>query len=121
CADDRPDRRAAASDKAEPAIEAVHARRDRGTSGAEARQGCVQSRRQEEMGRRAVANNGALCLNSFQPRTREEECMKLDRPEGKPDETIGWGSDIAAEMLRRFNIPYISLNPGASYRGLHDS
>jgi len=47
--------------------------------------------------------------------------MHLDRPEGKPDETIGWGSDIAAEMLRRFNIPYISLNPGASYRGLHDS
>ena len=24
-------------------------------------------------------------------------------------------------MLRRFNIPFISLNPGASYRGLHDS
>src|SRR4051812_24392837 len=47
--------------------------------------------------------------------------MKLDRPEGKPDESIAWGSDIAAEMLRRFNIPYISLNPGASYRGLHDS
>jgi len=41
--------------------------------------------------------------------------MHLDRPEGKPDETIGWGSDIAAEMLRRFNIPYISLNPGASF------
>jgi thiamine pyrophosphate-dependent acetolactate synthase large subunit-like protein len=47
--------------------------------------------------------------------------MKLDRPEGEPDQRIGWGSDIAAEMLRRFNIPYISLNPGASYRGLHDS
>ena len=24
-------------------------------------------------------------------------------------------------MLRRFNIPFISLNPGASYRGFHDS
>jgi thiamine pyrophosphate-dependent acetolactate synthase large subunit-like protein len=47
--------------------------------------------------------------------------MRLDTPEGQPDEKIGWGSDIAAEMLRRFNIPYISLNPGASYRGLHDS
>jgi thiamine pyrophosphate-dependent acetolactate synthase large subunit-like protein len=47
--------------------------------------------------------------------------MKLDRPEGEPDQRIGWGSDIAAEMLRRFNIPYVSLNPGASYRGLHDS
>ena len=47
--------------------------------------------------------------------------MKLDKPEGKPDDTVGWGSDIAAAMLRRFNIPYVSLNPGASYRGLHDS
>jgi len=47
--------------------------------------------------------------------------MRLDRPEGTPDQTIAWGSDIAAEMLRRFGIPFVSLNPGASYRGLHDS
>jgi thiamine pyrophosphate-dependent acetolactate synthase large subunit-like protein len=47
--------------------------------------------------------------------------MRLDRPEGTPDETVGWGSDIAAQMLRRFDIPFISLNPGASYRGFHDS
>ena len=32
-----------------------------------------------------------------------------------------WGSDVAAQMLRRLGVPYISLNPGASYRGLHDS
>jgi len=47
--------------------------------------------------------------------------MKLDQIEGKADEKVAWGSDIAAQMLRRFGIPYISLNPGASYRGLHDS
>ena len=47
--------------------------------------------------------------------------MQVDRPEGKPDEKVAWGSDIAAQMLRRFGIPFISLNPGASYRGLHDS
>src|SRR4051794_27638603 len=47
--------------------------------------------------------------------------MRLDKPEGAPDENVGWGSDIAAQMLRRFNVPFISLNPGASYRGLHDS
>jgi thiamine pyrophosphate-dependent acetolactate synthase large subunit-like protein len=47
--------------------------------------------------------------------------MQVDRPEGKPDETVAWGSDVAAQMLRRFGIPFISLNPGASYRGLHDS
>ena len=37
------------------------------------------------------------------------------------DATLGWGSDVAAEVLRRLDIPYIALNPGASYRGLHDS
>jgi len=47
--------------------------------------------------------------------------MQLDRIEGKPDETVAWGSDVAAQMLRRLGVPYISLNPGASYRGLHDS
>jgi thiamine pyrophosphate-dependent acetolactate synthase large subunit-like protein len=47
--------------------------------------------------------------------------MQLDRPDGKADERIAWGSDVAAQMLRRFGIPYVSLNPGASYRGLHDS
>ena len=47
--------------------------------------------------------------------------MRLDKPQGAPDQTIGWGSDIAAQMLRRFGIPFVSLNPGASYRGLHDS
>jgi len=47
--------------------------------------------------------------------------MQLDRIEGKPDEKVAWGSDVAAQMLRRLGIPYVSLNPGASYRGLHDS
>ena len=34
---------------------------------------------------------------------------------------MAWGSDVAAQMLRRLGIPYIALNPGASYRGFHDS
>ena len=34
---------------------------------------------------------------------------------------MGWASDVAAEMLRKLNIKYVSLNPGASYRGFHDS
>ena len=32
-----------------------------------------------------------------------------------------WGSDVAADMMRALDIPYVALNPGASYRGLHDS
>jgi thiamine pyrophosphate-dependent acetolactate synthase large subunit-like protein len=47
--------------------------------------------------------------------------MRLDRLQGNPDSRVAWGSDIAAQMLRRFGIRYISLNPGASYRGFHDS
>ncbi|MGF7159358.1 thiamine pyrophosphate-dependent acetolactate synthase large subunit-like protein [Rhodoligotrophos appendicifer] len=34
---------------------------------------------------------------------------------------IEWGSDIPAAMLRHVGIDYVALNPGASYRGLHDS
>ncbi|HEY8580624.1 MAG TPA: thiamine pyrophosphate-binding protein, partial [Beijerinckiaceae bacterium] len=47
--------------------------------------------------------------------------MYLDKPEGEPDDKVAWGSDVAAQMLRRFGFKYVSLNPGASYRGLHDS
>jgi thiamine pyrophosphate-dependent acetolactate synthase large subunit-like protein len=32
-----------------------------------------------------------------------------------------FGSDVVAETLSALDIPYIALNPGASYRGLHDS
>jgi thiamine pyrophosphate-dependent acetolactate synthase large subunit-like protein len=32
-----------------------------------------------------------------------------------------WGSDVMALMLREVGLPYVALNPGASYRGLHDS
>jgi thiamine pyrophosphate-dependent acetolactate synthase large subunit-like protein len=33
----------------------------------------------------------------------------------------GFGSDVVADTLRALEIPYIAINPGASYRGLHDS
>jgi thiamine pyrophosphate-dependent acetolactate synthase large subunit-like protein len=32
-----------------------------------------------------------------------------------------FGSDAIALMLRALDVPYFALNPGASYRGLHDS
>jgi len=32
-----------------------------------------------------------------------------------------WGSDAIAQLLRDIGCEYIALNPGASYRGLHDS
>jgi thiamine pyrophosphate-dependent acetolactate synthase large subunit-like protein len=50
-----------------------------------------------------------------------ERNARIDEPAGPLDSRIGWGSDVAAQMLRRLDIPYVALNPGASYRGLHDS
>jgi len=35
--------------------------------------------------------------------------------------TRRWGSDVIVDMLHRYELPYAALNPGASYRGLHDS
>ena len=32
-----------------------------------------------------------------------------------------WVSDAVAELLRALGLPYVCLNPGASFRGLHDS
>ena len=32
-----------------------------------------------------------------------------------------YGSDVIADALREQGFPYICLNPGASFRGLHDS
>ena len=47
--------------------------------------------------------------------------MKREQPVDLGNPQMGWGSDAIAEMLRRLEIPFISLVPGASYRGLHDS
>jgi len=44
-----------------------------------------------------------------------------DIPVAVPQQDSVWGSDAIAAMLRALDIPYLALNPGASYRGLHDS
>ena len=45
----------------------------------------------------------------------------LDRPVPAGVNAAGFGSDVVADAMRALDIPYIALNPGASYRGLHDS
>src|SRR5215216_5050647 len=45
----------------------------------------------------------------------------LERPALGNEPGDYWGSDAAALMLREIGLPYVALNPGASYRGLHDS
>jgi len=44
-----------------------------------------------------------------------------DVPVESPEQKEIWGSDAIAAMLRALDVPYLALNPGASYRGLHDS
>ena len=44
-----------------------------------------------------------------------------DRPVPAGVNAAGFGSDVVADALRATEIPYIALNPGASYRGFHDS
>jgi acetolactate synthase I/II/III large subunit len=44
-----------------------------------------------------------------------------ERPIGPLAPDARFGSDVAADTLRALDIPYIALNPGASFRGLHDS
>jgi len=53
-------------------------------------------------------------------RSNPPRLSRLDEPKDV-DAKVAWGSDVAAQVLRRLDIPYIALNPGASYRGLHDS
>jgi len=44
-----------------------------------------------------------------------------DVPVAVPEQKDLWGSDAMAAMLRALDVPYVALNPGASFRGLHDS
>src|SRR5512146_2821936 len=45
----------------------------------------------------------------------------IEVPASVPSGNALFGSDVVAETLRALKIPFIALNPGASYRGLHDS
>lgn len=43
-----------------------------------------------------------------------------EQPAANPG-PAAFGSDVVAETLRALDIPFIALNPGASFRGFHDS
>ena len=44
-----------------------------------------------------------------------------EKPAPTTDTPTYWGSDAVATAIRALDIPFIALNPGASFRGLHDS
>src|SRR5436190_10199539 len=47
--------------------------------------------------------------------------VRAEAPVAGPEQKEIWGSDAIAAVLRTLDIPFLALNPGASYRGLHDS
>jgi thiamine pyrophosphate-dependent acetolactate synthase large subunit-like protein len=53
--------------------------------------------------------------------SKTNDISSLDRPVPAGVNAAAFGSDVAADALRATGIPYIALNPGASYRGFHDS
>ena len=41
--------------------------------------------------------------------------QKIEKPRAE------WGSDVVVDLLKAFEFEYIAINPGATFRGLHDS
>jgi acetolactate synthase-1/2/3 large subunit len=41
--------------------------------------------------------------------------------DAKVQNYTGWQSDVIVDLIKRYGFPFITLNPGASFRGLHDS
>ena len=52
---------------------------------------------------------------------RENDPDSVERPEPGPPGGATYGSDCVADVIRALGIPFVALNPGASFRGLHDS
>ena len=60
-------------------------------------------------------------MNAKDKRDPTAAAITHDQPVAAAAPLQFWGSDAMAEMLRALDIPYLAINPGASYRGLHDS
>src|SRR5665811_232307 len=60
-------------------------------------------------------------MSVSRPGQAQTATSAVDRPIAAGVNAAGFGSDVVADALRALDIPYIALNPGASYRGLHDS
>src|SRR5512135_344676 len=75
-------------------------------------------------GRIMVGNRNVSSSRSDSAKARPkggETLSSIDRPVPAGVNAPGFGSDVVADALRATGVPYIALNPGASYRGLHDS
>ena len=83
----------------------------------------------DQLAGRVRALHPRATMRSGARSSRKQESRETERGERVASRRAGpvsgqkdlWGSDAIAAMLRALDIPYIALNPGASYRGLHDS
>src|SRR5271168_1144621 len=86
--------------------------------------GCVKAR--DRLGSRPdqkaiTMSTREVAAPGRQPPAKVTDTAAVERPIPSGTNAAGFGSDVVAEVLRDLDIPYIALNPGASYRGLHDS
>lgn len=48
--------------------------------------------------------------------------IDVERPGGlPPTDAPTWGSDVVVDLLHSLDVTYLPMNPGSSFRGLHDS
>jgi acetolactate synthase-1/2/3 large subunit len=58
----------------------------------------------------------------FPHMTAPPDPARVERPApGSTGSRPEFGSDLVVELLRRLGVRYVPLNPGSSFRGLHDS
>jgi acetolactate synthase I/II/III large subunit len=74
------------------------------------------------LGSVAFCKNGSLFITDLKKINQEASMVqrKVKKRKGTPPKQR-WSSDVIVDMLRMYDLPYAALNPGASYRGLHDS
>src|SRR5215813_1055725 len=56
------------------------------------------------------------------PNPHREGALTMSKPARKIEKPRAeYGSDVIVDMLKAFEFEYIAVNPGATFRGLHDS
>src|SRR5258706_13722850 len=68
-----------------------------------------------------ATSQSGIDKNSMNAKENLPQGVLAEAPVASPEQKEIWGSDAIAAVLRAIDIPYLALNPGASYRGLHDS
>ena len=93
------------AEKAQLEITPVPGDRDR-----EAGEGNLRARRREIAQKASAASALELAIHD-----------NGNHMDAKVTNYTGWQSDVIVDLIKRYDFPYITLNPGASFRGLHDS